>query len=109
VADGDDDRRAFKLVSALVGLGSVLYLVPTLLGVQLASAKLGPAWTSLARALSTNTDPGLAVALCWVGIAATGLMGLVALWYDLTARQPSRRRSVGRLRLGSRRGSDVAE
>jgi len=35
VADGDDDPRAFKLVSTLLAVGSALYIVPTLLGVQL--------------------------------------------------------------------------
>lgn len=83
VADADDDPRAFKLVSTLLGIGSALYLVPTLLGVQLTSGVWGPGWAGIAKALSTNTDPGLAVALCWISVAAIALMGLVALWYDL--------------------------
>jgi hypothetical protein len=83
VADADDDPRAFKLVSTLLGLGSALYLVPTLLGVQLTSAVWGPGWANVAKALVTNTDPGLAVALCWISVAAIAVMGLVALCYDL--------------------------
>ncbi|MFI5287494.1 MAG: hypothetical protein ACHQ4F_14390 [Candidatus Dormibacteria bacterium] len=80
VADTDDDPRAFKLVSTLLGVGSVLYLVPTLLGVQVSSI---PGWGGIARALTTNTDPSLAVAFCWIAVAAIAVMGLVALWYDL--------------------------
>jgi len=83
VADADDDPRAFKLVSTLLGVGSALYLVPTLLGVQLSSAVWGPGWASIAKALTTNTDPGLAVALSWIAVAAIAVMGLIALWYDL--------------------------
>jgi hypothetical protein len=83
VADADNDPRAFKLVSTLLGVGSALYLVPTLLGVQLAAVNWGPFWTGVSKALATNTDPVLAVGLCWFSIAAIALMGLVALAYNL--------------------------
>ena len=83
VADADNDPRAFKVVSTLLGVGSALYLVPTLLGVQLTAVKWGPAAAYASRALATNTDPGLAIALCWFSIAAIALMGLVALWFNL--------------------------
>ena len=83
LADADDDPRAFKLVSTLLGLGSILYIGPTVLGVQLTSVEWGPAWAGVARALSTDTNPDLAVAMCWISIAAIGVMGLVAVWYDL--------------------------
>lgn len=85
VADADNDPRAFKLVSTLLGAGSALYLVPTLLGVQLTSADWGPFWTNVANALSTNTDQGVALAFCWFAVAAIALMGLVALAYNLRA------------------------
>ena len=83
VADADNDPRAFKLVSTLLGVGSALYLVPTMLGVQLTAVKWGPAAADASRALATNTDPGLAIALCWFSVAAIALMGLVALWFNL--------------------------
>lgn len=91
VADADDDPRAFKLVSALIGLGSFLYLVPTLLGVQLSNFPAGPAWASLGRGLTTDTNPGVAIALCWISIAVTALMGLAALWYDLASPENAKR------------------
>jgi hypothetical protein len=83
VADADNDPRAFKLVSNLLGIGSALYLVPTILGVQLNSVGWGPFWTDVANALTTNTDQGVALALCWISIVAVAVMGLVALAYNL--------------------------
>ncbi|MDA8068110.1 MAG: hypothetical protein M0T77_05805 [Actinomycetota bacterium] len=85
LADTDNDPRAFRLVSVLLGTGSALYLVPTMLGVQLTSRVWGHAWVNVARALTTKTDPGPAVALCWISIGAIAVMGLVALWYSLGA------------------------
>jgi hypothetical protein len=83
VADADNDPRAFKLVSTLLGIGSAVYIVPTLLGVQLTAVRWGPFWDNVARALATNTDPGPAIALCWISIAAIGIMATVAVWYNL--------------------------
>jgi len=83
VADADNDPRAFKLVSNLLGIGSALYLVPTILGVQLNSVGWGPFWTDVANALTTNTDQGVALALCWISIVAVAVMGLVALAFNL--------------------------
>lgn len=85
VADADNDPRAFRLVSTLLGIGSALYLVPTLLGVQLTAVDWGPFWSNVASALSTNTDQSVAVALCWFSIVAVALMGLVALAFNLRA------------------------
>jgi hypothetical protein len=83
VADADNDPRAFKVVSTLIAVGSALYLVPTILGVQLSSTNWGPFWNNLASALTTNTNPGVAVGLCWISIAAIALMSLVAAGYNL--------------------------
>lgn len=83
VADSDNDPQAFKLVSTLLGAGSALYLVPTLLGVQLSAVNWGPFWTNVGNALATNTDSNLAVGLCWFSVAAVALMGLVAVAYNL--------------------------
>ncbi len=85
VADADNDPRAFKLVSTLLGAGSALYLVPTLLGVQLTAVDWGPFWNGVAKALVTDTNQGLALALCWISVAAVAVMGLVALAFNLRA------------------------
>lgn len=82
-ADADNDPQAFKLVSTLLGAGSALYLVPTLLGVQLSEVNWGPFWTGLGKALATDTDQGVALALCWFAVVAVAVMGLVAVAYNL--------------------------
>ncbi|MFI4971429.1 MAG: hypothetical protein WB682_01500 [Candidatus Dormiibacterota bacterium] len=82
-ADADNDPQAFKLVSTLLGAGSALYLVPTMLGVQLSEVKWGPVWTDVGKALTTTTDQGVAVGLCWFSVAAIAVMGLVAVAYNL--------------------------
>ena len=98
VADADNDPRAFKLVSTLIGVGSALYLVPTLLGVQLSAVNWGPIWSDVAKALATNTDSGVALAFCWFSIAAVAVMGLAALAYNL--RGPDTRAPVRSGRVG---------
>ena len=100
VADADDDPRAFGLVSALLGLGSALYIVPTLIGVQLTGVQSEP-WASIANALVTSKNPGVAVAFCWTAVAAIAVMGLVALWYDLRVPAAGRVARSRRSRLGA--------
>jgi hypothetical protein len=97
VADADNDPRAFKIVSTLLGVGSALYLVPTLLGVQLSAVDWGPFWSGVAKALATDTDQNVALAFCWFAIIAVAIMGLIALWYNL--RVPTKSESV-QLRQG---------
>ncbi len=85
VADADNDPRAFKLVSTLIGAGSAFYLVPTLLGVQLTAVDWGPFWSGVAKTLATDTKQGVALALCLFSIVAIAIMGLVAVYYNLRA------------------------
>jgi hypothetical protein len=101
VADADNDPRAFKLVSTLIGVGSALYLVPTLLGVQLTAVNWGPFWAGVAKVLATNTDPVLAVGLCWFSVVAIALMGLVALAYNLRGPAGARSTPVRTGRVGA--------
>jgi hypothetical protein len=85
VADADDDRRAFQLVSVLLAAGATLFIVPTLVGVQLNALQLGSPWDDIARGLITANNPWLTMALLWISLVAIGLMGLVAVWYNLRA------------------------
>jgi hypothetical protein len=100
VADADNDPRAFKLVSTLIGVGSALYLVPTLLGVQLTAVNWGPASAFVAKALTTDTDPVLAVGLCWFSVVAIALMGFVAVAYNLRGPADATREPVRSGRVG---------
>lgn len=83
VADADDNPRAFQLVSFLLAAGATLYIVPTLAGVQLSALHLGTPWDGIGAALVTSNNQTVAVALLWISLAAVGLMGLVAVWYNL--------------------------
>jgi hypothetical protein len=101
VADADNDPRAFKLVSTLLGAGSALYLVPTLLGVQLSEVDWGPFWTGVGKALATNTDQVVAVGLCWFSVGAIALMGLAAVAYNLRGPAGAKSASVRSGRVGA--------
>jgi hypothetical protein len=85
VADTDDDPRAFRIVSYLLALGATLYILPTMAGVQVSALALGEPWNGLGKALVTSTNPDVAIALWWVSITAVGVMGLVAVWFNLRA------------------------
>jgi len=85
VADTDDDPRAFRLVSYLLALGATLYIVPTLAGVQVSALALGDPWDGLGKALVTSTNQELAIALWGLALTAVGVMGLVAVWFNLRA------------------------
>ena len=98
-ADADNDPQAFKLVSTLLAAGSALYLVPTMLGVQLSGVKWGPVWTDVGKALTTTTDQSVAIGLCWFSVAAIAVMGLVAVAYNLRGpSDASLRAQSGRVR-----------
>lgn len=85
VADADDDPRAFAVVSWLLTAGALLYVGPTLVGVQASALGLGDPWDRLAAALVTSKNPALAIALWWISVAAISAMGLAAVWFNLRA------------------------
>jgi hypothetical protein len=72
MGDPDHNLRDFRIAISLLGLGSLFYFVPYVLGVQFNSSFL-----------VTNTNPGWAVALAYVSIALLALMGAIAAWYAL--------------------------
>ncbi len=86
---GDADLRWFRIQTVLLGVGSVLYIGPYLLGVQVTTVGTDSA-NQLASIFvsSLNTDWGLA--LCYLSQVLVGIMGLVAVGYNL------RQTSVGR-------------
>lgn len=86
LADTDDDPRAFRAVSWLLAAGATLYILPTLVGVQVSALDLDGPMKSIAAALVTETNPQVAIAFCWIALAAVGVMGLVAVWVNLMER-----------------------
>lgn len=80
VRDVDEDPAAFRVTSALLGLGALLYLVPTLLGVQASQIGVNP---DLAQALVSKDDVGLALVATYSSLLGVGVLGLYAAIYTL--------------------------
>ncbi|MDI3298590.1 MAG: hypothetical protein QJR08_05415 [Bacillota bacterium] len=80
VSDVDEDPVAFRRVTWLVAVGSLLYLVPTFLGVQAGSfAAVGP----VAAWLTTSGNPGLALALTYASLVLMVVLGVYAATWSL--------------------------
>jgi hypothetical protein len=90
---GEGDTRNFRWQTILLGIGSVLYIGPYLLGVQLTQIDQG--WASQLASIfvsSQNTDWGLA--LCYLSAAMVGVMAIAAVVYNLRQTVSRRPRSV---------------
>jgi hypothetical protein len=85
----DGDARWFRWQAVLLGLGAVLYIGPYILGVQ-ATLLTGQRVEQVVPALVTSTNTAVALPLCYLSAAAVGVMGIVAVVYNL--RQASVRR-----------------
>jgi hypothetical protein len=83
VADTDDDPRAFRLVSVLLAGGVTIYVLPTIIGVQVTALDLGDPWNGIGQALVTSTNGALAITFWWISLLAIGAMGAVAVWFNL--------------------------
>jgi len=89
---GDADLKWFRIQALLLALGSLLYIVPYIIGVQVTQIDNDTA-RSLAAALVSSQNLGLAMPLCYLSGALAGLLGLYAVIYNL-------RQSVSRPRRG---------
>ncbi len=76
--DADDDPRAFYAVSGLLGLGSMLYLVPTFIGVQATDFDNLSDFSSL---FISSQHPVFAAGMAYVSMAICGALGLIAVLY----------------------------
>ncbi len=79
---GDADLRSYRLQVLLIALGAVLYIGPYFFGVQ-ATLLTGQHVEPLAKALVSSTNTDLALPLCYVSAALAGILGLVAVAYNL--------------------------
>ena len=82
VTRGDADRRGFQMQTMLLGLGSVLYIVPYVLGVQVTTIGY-PSSNALAAVFVSSQNTNLALPLCYISAALVGLMAIVAVVYNL--------------------------
>jgi hypothetical protein len=80
VRDVDDDAQAFRFTSGLLALGAVVYLVPTLLGVQADTFGVN---SDLSQALVSHTNQTLALVCTYAALIGAGVLGLYAVVHTL--------------------------
>jgi hypothetical protein len=88
---GDADLKWFRIQALLLALGSVLYIVPYVIGVQVTQINNDTA-RSLAAFFVSSQNHGLAMPLCYISGVLAGLLGLYAVVYNLrqSVRRPRR-------------------
>ena len=79
---GDADARGFRLQTVLLGIGSVLYIVPYVLGVQVTTIGSGAA-NQLAALLDSSQNTNLSLPLTYLSAVLVGVLGLYAVIYNL--------------------------
>jgi hypothetical protein len=89
---GDSNPRSFQLQTMLIGLGATLYLVPYFLGSQMTTVASSYA-TQLSSILVSSQNQTWALVLCYLSGAMVGIMGLVAVAYNLRMASPSPRKT----------------
>lgn len=80
--DPDHDPRLFRLVTYLLGLGSLFYFVPYMLGVQ-ANAVATGTLADISNWMVSSTNPIWAVGFAYVSIALIAIMGAYAAIYAI--------------------------
>ncbi len=82
MSKGDADLLGMRVQVILIGIGAALYLTPYLFGTQ-TTMLTGAHITGISEFLVTSTNPGLALPLCYLSALATGILGLVAVGYNI--------------------------
>ncbi len=82
MGDPDHNLRHFRLVMYLLGLGSLFYLAPYVLGVQFNAVSTGTL-KDISDFLVTSSNPNWAVGIAYLSIALLGILGAVAAGYTL--------------------------
>jgi hypothetical protein len=82
MGDPDHNLRDFRLVMILLGIGSIFYFVPYILGVQFNGVATGTL-KDISNFLVTNSNSSLAVAIGYISIALLAILGAVAVVYVL--------------------------
>jgi hypothetical protein len=88
----DADARSFHAQTFLIGFGATLYLVPYLLGVQVTTVGSSIS-NQLASILVSSHNQTIALALCYLSGFLVGVMGLVAVFYNLRLASPAPRKA----------------
>jgi len=86
---GEGDMRSFRWQSWLLAAGALLYIGPYLLGVQMTQIDSSFA-KQLASILVTSQNVGWGLWLSYLSAVAVGVMGLIAVIYNLRQTTTSR-------------------
>jgi hypothetical protein len=89
VSRGDDDLRGMQAQAVLLGLGATLYIVPYMFGSQM-TLLTGKITDQVMPLLVSSKNPDLALPLCYLSAFLVGVLGVIAVAYNL--RQTTRRR-----------------
>jgi hypothetical protein len=79
---GDSNIRWFQAQVALIGLGALLYIVPYMIGVQVTQIGADSS-NQLASIFVSSQNLTWAMPLCYLSGALAGILGLVAVVYNL--------------------------
>jgi hypothetical protein len=82
MGDPDHNVRDFRLVMYLLGIGSLFYFVPFILGVQFNAVATGTL-KDISDFLVTSSNPTWGVGMAYVSIALLAILGAVAAGYTL--------------------------
>jgi hypothetical protein len=82
MSKGDADLFWMRIQVILVGLGAALYLTPYLFGSQM-TMLTGSHIDQIMPILVSSKNPALALPLCYISGALVGILGLVAVGYNL--------------------------
>jgi len=82
IGDPDHNLRDFRLVTYLLGIGSIFYFIPYILGVQFNAVAPGPL-APISNFLVTSSNPSWAIGIGYVSIALLAIMGAIAAGYTL--------------------------
>ncbi len=88
MSKGDSDLRGMRIQVSLVGIGAALYLIPYFFGSQMTMLN-GRLTDQIMPMLVSSRNPDLALPLCYISGLLIGILGLVAVAYNL--RQTTRR------------------
>ena len=89
----DGDPRWFRAQALLLGIGATLYILPYILGVQ-ATLLTGQHVEPLSSALTTSTNPDVALPLCYLSAVVVGILGVIAVAYNLRQASAGRPKSA---------------
>ena len=79
---GDSNIRWFQAQVALIGLGALLYIVPYMIGVQVTQIGADSS-NQLASIFVSSQNHAWALPLCYLSGALAGILGVVAVVYNL--------------------------